>query len=67
MAEWVLFFPEVCKHGVDQRYKFSCERTEYGSSGSMERNICRQCLAEIDVRAAWDYVLTRDSVKADDK
>jgi hypothetical protein len=67
MAEWISFLPEVCKHGVDQRYKFSCERTEYGTSGLMTRAICRQCLAEIDVRSCLDYALTRDIVKADAK
>ena len=67
MVEWISFFPKVCKHGVDQRYHFTSEKCEDGSVLSeMTRNICRQCLAEIDVRACLEYVRTHDIVKADE-
>jgi hypothetical protein len=68
VVEWISFFPEVCKHGVDQRYKFTSEKFEDGSVLSgMTRAICRQCLAEIDLRACLEYVRAHDTVKADDE
>jgi hypothetical protein len=61
MIDWKSLVPEICPHGVDQRYKFSTETFEDGATLSrMDRNWCCQCLGEIDFEACLKILRGND-------
>ena len=59
MAHWKYMVPEICPHGVDQRYKFYVNENGWSR---MERNWCLKCLSEmkIDLKNIYDIVLAKD-------
>ena len=63
MPDWTYLTPEICPHGVDQRYHSYVDEEGWTH---MTRNWCTQCLASIDVRAALNYVATHDIKIGDD-
>jgi hypothetical protein len=60
-TNWTYLVPEICKHGVDQRYKWSFKSGPDGCATTIvTRDWCRQCLSEIDTKAILEFLRTQD-------